>query len=63
MGPWKARRRQAAFSRLVAQVSEHDVVWAAEEIVGSAWMAGLADAEGQAATARKVCTHMRDTAY
>ena len=63
MGPWKARRRRAAYSRLVAKVSEHDVIWAAEEIVGRAWMAGLTDAEGQAATARKVCTHMRDTAY
>lgn len=63
MGPWKSRRRQAAYSRLVAQVAEHDVIRAAEEVVGEAWMAGLAEAEGQAATARRVCTHMRDTAY
>lgn len=63
MGPWKSRRRQAAYSRLVAQVAEHDVIRAAEEIVGEAWMAGLSEAEGQAATARRVCTHMRDTAY
>ncbi|WP_194911599.1 hypothetical protein [Catenulispora rubra] len=48
MGPWKARRRRAAYSRLVAQVSEHDVVWAAEEIVGGAWMAELTEAERQA---------------
>ncbi|MEY9855467.1 hypothetical protein ABH935_001071 [Catenulispora sp. GAS73] len=48
MGPWKARRNRAAYSRLVAQVSEHDVVWAAEEIVGGAWMAGLTEAERQA---------------
>ena len=45
---WKARRRRAAYSRLVAQVSEHDVIWAAEEIVGAAWMAGLDEAERQA---------------
>lgn len=63
MGPWKARRRRAAYARLVAKVSEHDVIWAAEEIVGAAWMAGLADAENQAATAQRVCAHMRDTAY
>jgi hypothetical protein len=63
MGPWKSRRRQAAYSRLVTQVAEHDVIRAAEEIVGDAWMAGLAEAEGQAATAQRVCTHMRDTAY
>lgn len=49
MGLWKARRRRAAYSRLVAQVSEHDVIWAAEEIVGAAWMAGLTVAEKQAA--------------
>ena len=48
MGPWKARRRRAAYSRLVAQVSEHDVIWAAEEIVGAAWMAGLTEADRQA---------------
>ncbi|MEZ0110199.1 hypothetical protein ABH920_004214 [Catenulispora sp. EB89] len=48
MGMWKARRRRAAYSRLVAQVSGHDVVWAAEEIVGGAWMAGLTEAERQA---------------
>lgn len=63
MGPWKARRRRAAYSRLVSEVSEHDVIWAAEEIVGGAWMAGLAEAEHKAATAQRVCTHMRDTAY
>lgn len=63
MSPWKSRRKQAAYSRLVAQVSEHDVIRAAEEVVGAAWMAGLLEAEGQAATARRVCTHMRDTAY
>jgi hypothetical protein len=49
MGLWKARRRRAAYSRLVAEVSEHDVIWAAEEIVGAAWIAGLAEAEKQAA--------------
>jgi len=48
MGPWKARRRRAAYSRLAAQVSEHDVIWAAEELVGGAWMAGLTEAERQA---------------
>ncbi|NUR58123.1 MAG: hypothetical protein HOV87_05415 [Catenulispora sp.] len=63
MGPWRFNRRQAAYARLVAQVREHDVVHAAEEIVGAAWMAGLLEAEGQAAAARRVCTHMRDTAY
>ena len=63
MGLWNSRRRQAAYSRLVAQVSEHDVIRAAEEVVGAAWMAGLAEAEGQADRARRVCTHMRDTAY
>lgn len=51
---WKARRRRAAYARLVAQVSEHDVIQAAERIVGTAWMAGLADAESQAATAQRV---------
>lgn len=60
---WKSRSDRAAYSRLVTQVSEHDVIRAAEEIVGTAWMAGLLEAEGQAATARRVCTHMRDTAY
>ena len=63
MKAWKSRRKQAAYSRLVARVSEHDVIRAAEETVGAAWMAGLRQAEGQAATARRVCTHMRDTAY
>jgi hypothetical protein len=63
MGLWRIRRKRAAYSRLVAQVSEHEVIQAAEEIVGGAWMAGLLEAEGQAATARRVCTHMRDTAY
>ena len=63
MGPWWVRRKQAAYLRLAAQVAEHDVIRAAEEIVGAAWMAGLVEAEGQAATARRVCTHMRDTAY
>lgn len=60
---WKARRRRAAYARLVAQVSEHDVIWAAEEIVGTAWMTGLTDAESEAATAKRVCAHMRDAAY
>lgn len=63
MRAWKSRRKQAAYSRLVARVSEHDVIRAAEEAVGAAWMAGLQQAEGQAATARRVCAHMRDTAY
>lgn len=63
MGLWKTGRKRAAYARLVAQVSEHEVIHAAEEIVGAAWMAGLLEAEGQAATARRVCTHMRDTAY
>ncbi|MEY9928531.1 hypothetical protein ABH926_003170 [Catenulispora sp. GP43] len=62
MSPWKSRRKQAAYSRLVAQISEHDVIRAAEEVVGAAWMAGLQEAEEQAATARRVCTHMRDLA-
>ncbi|NUP47293.1 MAG: hypothetical protein HOW97_08260 [Catenulispora sp.] len=63
MGPWRIRRKQAAYTRLAAQVTEHDVIRAAEEIVGAAWMAGLLEAEEQAAAARRVCTHMRDTAY
>lgn len=53
MGLWRARRRRAAYARLVAEASEHDVIWAAEVIVGGAWMAGLADAESQLATARQ----------
>jgi hypothetical protein len=60
---WKSRSKRAAYSRLVAQVSEHDAVHVAEEIVGAAWMAGLLQAEEEAATARRVCTHMRDTAH
>ncbi|GAA2015647.1 hypothetical protein GCM10009839_08710 [Catenulispora yoronensis] len=63
MGPWRIRRRRAAYSRLVAQISEHEVVAAAEEIVGGAWMEGLRDAENQAETAKRVCTDIRDTAY
>lgn len=63
MGPWWMRRKHAAYVRLASQMSEHDAIRAAEEIVGAAWMAGLAEAEGQAATARRVCTHMRDAAY
>lgn len=59
MGPWKARRRRAAYSRLIAKVSEHDVIWAAEEIVGTAWMAGLVDAERQAAS-RRASGRVRD---
>lgn len=60
MGLWKARRRRAAYSRLVAEVSEHDVIWAAEEIVGAAWIAGLAEAEQQAAARHAPgCGHER----
>lgn len=62
MKAWKHRRKQA-YARLVAQVSEHHVIRDAEEIVGASWMAGLLEAEQQAAAARRVCTHMRDTAY
>jgi hypothetical protein len=62
MGLWKARRKRAAYARLVAEVTEHDVIWAAEEIVGGAWMTGLSDAEREAATAQRVCAHMRDSA-
>lgn len=51
MVPWKSRRRRAAYSRLVRQISEHDVVWAAEKVVGTAWMATLAQSEEQAAAA------------
>jgi hypothetical protein len=60
---WRTRRTRAAYSRLVAEVAEHDVIHAAEDIVGTAWMAGLVEAEGQAAAAQRVCTHMRDTSY
>jgi hypothetical protein len=63
MGPWWIRRRQAAYRQVVKQVSDHEAVHEAEEIVGAAWMAGLLEAEGQAAAASRVCTHMRDTAY
>lgn len=49
MGLWKAWRQRAAYARLVAQVSEHDVIRTAEEIVGTAWIAGLEEAEKQAA--------------
>jgi hypothetical protein len=60
MGLWKARRRRAAYSRLVSQVSEHDVIWAAEEIVGAAWMAGLVKAEEEAAARHAPgCGHER----
>lgn len=60
---WKPRRKQATYSQLVAQANEHAVIHDAEETVGAAWMAGLLEAERQAATARRVCTHMRDTAH
>jgi len=43
---WRDKRKQA-YAQLVAQVSEHDVIREAEEIVGSAWMAGLLAAEAQ----------------
>ena len=61
MGLWKARRRRAAYSRLLAQVSEHDVVWAAEEIVGGAWMAGLTEAERQAVARHASGCDQRDS--
>jgi hypothetical protein len=51
MMPWKSRKRQATYSRVLDQISEHDVVWAAETVVGTAWMATLDDSEDQAATA------------
>ncbi|GAA2002070.1 hypothetical protein [Catenulispora subtropica] len=63
MGQRWIRKRQAAYRQLVRQISEREAVHEAEEIVGAAWMAGLVEAEGQAATARRVCTHMRDSAY
>lgn len=63
MNPWKSRRKQTTYSQVVAQVFEHEVIQAAEEAVGAAWMAELLEAETEAATARRVCTHMRDTAY
>ena len=60
MGLWKARRRRTEYSQLVAQVSEHDVIWAAERIVGAAWLAGLAEAERQAAARHAPgCGHER----
>jgi hypothetical protein len=63
MGPWWTRRRRAAYRRVAGQVAAREAVRTAEEIVGTAWMAGLQEAEGQAATACRICTHMRDTAY
>ena len=63
MNPWKSNRNQTTYSQVVAQVSEHEVIQAAEETVGTAWMAELREAEAEAATAHRVCTHMRDTAY
>ncbi|MEY9932188.1 hypothetical protein ABH926_006837 [Catenulispora sp. GP43] len=51
MVPWKSRKRQTAYSRVLRQISEHDAVWAAEKVVGTAWMATLDESEEQAATA------------
>lgn len=44
MRAWKSRKKRAAYSRLAAQVAEHDVIRAAEEVVGAAWMAGVLEA-------------------
>lgn len=63
MEPWWGRRRRAAYRRTAGQVAAREAVRRAEEIVGAAWMAGLLEAEEQAATAHRICTHMRDTAY
>jgi hypothetical protein len=51
MVPWKSRKRQATYSRVLRQISEHDVVWAAETVVATAWMATLDESEEQAASA------------
>lgn len=61
MRPWKSRRKRTAYSRLVAQVAEHDVVRDAEEVVGAAWMARLRDAEGQAVPVRRALGRVRDS--
>lgn len=59
----ESKRRQAAYSRLRAEVAGNDAVRGAEEIVGDHWLVALADAEQETAAAQRICTHMRDTAY
>jgi hypothetical protein len=61
MRPWKSRRKRTAYSRLVAQVAEHDVIRDAEEVVGAAWMARLRDAEAQAVPVRRALGRVRDS--
>lgn len=60
---WGTRRKQATYSRLLTEAAGNEAVRTAEELVGSVWLATLAEAEDQAEFATKVCTHMRDTAY
>jgi hypothetical protein len=63
MGMWGRRRARANYRRVVAEVARNAVVGEAESIVAALWVDGLLQAERQAAVARKVGTHMRDTAY
>lgn len=60
---WGTHRKQATYSRLLAEVAANEAVRAAEEVVGAAWLDTLTEAEEQAAFATKVCTHMRETAH
>lgn len=60
---WGTQRKQATYSRLLAETAANEAVRAAEDVVGRAWLDTLTEAEEQAAFATKVCTHMRDTAY
>ena len=60
---WGTRKRQAAYSRLLVEIADNEVVRTAEELVAEAWMETLSEVEEQAAFATKVCTHMRDTAF
>lgn len=60
---WRSTDKQAAYSRLLAEIAGNEAVREAEEAVGEAWLATLSAAEEEAATARKVCTRVRDSAY
>jgi hypothetical protein len=60
---WGTRRKQATYSRLLAEAAGNEAVRVAEELVGAVWLATLAEAQEQAEFATKVCTHMRDTAH
>jgi hypothetical protein len=60
---WRSTDKQAAYSRLLSEIAGNEAIREAEQVVGGAWLATLAAAEEEAATARKVCTHIRDKAY